>query len=53
MCDRVGPISGLWRTLDGKVESGLLSDSELRGGSPHLSRLTNDRLAQQASLIMY
>jgi hypothetical protein len=24
----------LWRILDGKDESGLISDSELRGGSP-------------------
>jgi hypothetical protein len=29
-------ISGLWRILDGKNESGLMSDSELRGGGPHL-----------------
>jgi hypothetical protein len=25
-----------WRILDGKVESGLMSDSEFLGGSPHL-----------------
>jgi hypothetical protein len=29
-----GAISGLWRILDGKDESDLMSDSELRGGSP-------------------
>jgi hypothetical protein len=34
-----------WRILDGKVESGLMSDSELQGGSPHLCRLRTDRLA--------
>jgi hypothetical protein len=31
--------------LDGKVESGLMSDSELQGGSPLLCRLRTDRLA--------
>jgi hypothetical protein len=31
----VGPIGGLGRILDGKVESDLMSDSELRGGSLH------------------
>jgi ferredoxin-thioredoxin reductase catalytic subunit len=41
----VGPIRGLWRLLDGKVESGLMSDSELRGGSPCPCRLRTDRLA--------
>jgi hypothetical protein len=41
----VGPIRGLWRILDGKVESGLMSDSELRGGSPHPCWLRIDRLA--------
>jgi hypothetical protein len=41
----VGPIIGLWRLLDGKFESGLMSDSELRGGSPHPCRLRTDRLA--------
>jgi hypothetical protein len=25
-----------WRILDGKVECGLMSDSELQGGSPRL-----------------
>jgi hypothetical protein len=30
----VGPIRGLWRILDGKVESGQMTDSELRGGKP-------------------
>jgi hypothetical protein len=28
-----------WGILDGKDESGLMSDSELQGGSPHLCRL--------------
>jgi hypothetical protein len=27
---------GKWRILDGKGESGLMSYSELLGGSPHL-----------------
>jgi hypothetical protein len=37
----------LWFTgdRDGKVESGLMSDSELQGGSPRLCRLRTDRLA--------
>jgi hypothetical protein len=34
-----------WGILDGKVESGLLSDSELQGSSPHLCRLSTDRRA--------
>jgi hypothetical protein len=29
MSDRAGPIRGLWRILDGKVESGLISDLDL------------------------
>jgi hypothetical protein len=29
-----GAISGLWRILDGKDESVLISDSKLQGGSP-------------------
>jgi hypothetical protein len=33
-----------WRMLDGKVESGLILDSELQGGSPHLCRLMTHRL---------
>jgi hypothetical protein len=41
----VGPIRGLWRLLDGKVESGMMSDSELRGGSSHPCRLRTDCLA--------
>jgi hypothetical protein len=41
----VGPIRVLWRLLDGKVESVLVSDSELRGGSPRPCRLRIDRLA--------
>jgi hypothetical protein len=40
-----GAISGLWRILDGKDASGLLSNSELRGGSPRLCRMRTDRLA--------
>jgi hypothetical protein len=31
--------------LDGKVESGLMSDSKLQGGSPRLCRLRTDCLA--------
>jgi hypothetical protein len=34
-----------WGILDGKVESGLVSDLELHGGSPCLCRLRTDRLA--------
>jgi hypothetical protein len=30
---------GKWGILDGKVESSLMSDSELQGGSPRLCRL--------------
>jgi hypothetical protein len=40
----VGPTRGLWRILDRKGESGLMSDSELRDGSPHRCRLRTDRL---------
>jgi hypothetical protein len=40
-----GATRGKWGILDEKVESGLMSDSELQGGSPHLSRLRTDRLA--------
>jgi hypothetical protein len=36
---------GKWGILDGKVESGLMLDSELQGGSPRLCRLRTDRLA--------
>jgi hypothetical protein len=36
---------GKWGILHGKVESGLMSDSELQGGSPRLCRLRTDRLA--------
>jgi hypothetical protein len=36
---------GQWGILDGKVESGIMSDLELQGGSPHLCRLRPDRLA--------
>jgi hypothetical protein len=34
-----GAIRGKWGILDGKDESGLMSDSELQGGSPRLCRL--------------
>jgi hypothetical protein len=40
-----GATRGNWGILDGKVESGLMSDSKLQGGSPHLCRLRTDRLA--------
>jgi hypothetical protein len=40
-----GATRGKWRILDGKVESGLMSDSKLQGGSPCLCRLRTDRLA--------
>jgi hypothetical protein len=40
-----GAIRGKRGILVGKVESGLMSDSELQGGSPHLCRLRTDRLA--------
>jgi hypothetical protein len=39
-------IRGKWRILDGKVESDLMSDSELQGGRPHLCRLRTDHLAR-------
>jgi hypothetical protein len=39
-----GTINGLWRILDRKDESGLMSDSELQGGSPRPCRLRTDRL---------
>jgi hypothetical protein len=35
-----GAIREKWRILDGKGESGLMSYSELQGGSPHLCRLS-------------
>jgi hypothetical protein len=34
-----GVTRGKWRILNGKVASGLMSDSELQGGSPRLCRL--------------
>jgi hypothetical protein len=40
-----GATRGEWGILDEKVESGLMSDSELQGGSPRLCRLRTDRLA--------
>jgi hypothetical protein len=39
------PTRENWGILDGTVESGLMSDSELQGGSPHLCQLRTDRLA--------
>jgi hypothetical protein len=45
MRDRAGQLGGKSGILDGKVESGLMSDLELQGGSPHLCRLRTDRLA--------
>jgi hypothetical protein len=52
VCNRIdgnlrlgGATRGKWRILDGKVESGLMSDSELQCGSPHFCRLITDRLA--------
>jgi hypothetical protein len=41
----VGSIREMCRILNGKVESGLMIDSELRGGSPCPCRLRTDRLA--------
>jgi hypothetical protein len=40
-----GATRGMWGILDGKVESGLMSDSELQDGRPCLCRLRTDRLA--------
>jgi hypothetical protein len=34
-----------WGILDEKVESGLMLDSEIQGGSPRLCRLRTNRLA--------
>jgi hypothetical protein len=42
-----------WRILDGKVESGLMSDLELQGGSPRLCRLRTDRLAPVNKIELY
>jgi hypothetical protein len=41
----VGPFRGLWRLLDRKVESGMMSDSELQGGCPRPCQLRTNRLA--------
>jgi hypothetical protein len=38
-CETGGTIRGKWGILDGKDESGLMSDSELQGGSPRLCQL--------------
>jgi hypothetical protein len=40
-----GATRGKWRILDGNVETGLISNSELQGGSPRLCQLRTDRLA--------
>jgi hypothetical protein len=40
-----GATRGMWGILDGKVESGLMSDLELQDGRPRLCRLRTDRLA--------
>jgi hypothetical protein len=40
-----GTTRGQCGILDRKIESDLMSDSELQGGSPHLCRLRTDRLA--------
>jgi hypothetical protein len=40
-----GATRGKWGILDGKSESGLISDSEFQGGSPRLCRLRTDCLA--------
>jgi hypothetical protein len=46
VCGRPGgATSGKWRILNEKVESGLMLDSELQGGSPRLCQLRTDRLA--------
>jgi hypothetical protein len=40
LCEtKQGQLGGLWRILDGNVESGLMSDSELQDGSPRLCQL--------------
>jgi hypothetical protein len=40
-----GATRGKWGILDGKVESGLISDLKLQSGSPCLCRLRTDHLA--------
>jgi hypothetical protein len=40
-----GATRGMWGILDGKIESGLMSDLELQSISPRLYRLRNDCLA--------
>jgi hypothetical protein len=46
VCGRPGGATrGKWRILNEKVESGLMLDSELQGGSPRLCQLRTDRLA--------
>jgi hypothetical protein len=48
-----GATRGKWGILDGKVESGLMSDLELQGGSPRLCRLRTDRLAPVNKIELY
>jgi hypothetical protein len=48
-----GATSGKWGIIDGKVESGLMSDSELQGGSPPLCRLRTDSLAPMNKIELY
>jgi hypothetical protein len=36
LCETGGATRGKWGILDGKDESGLMSDSKLQGGSPCL-----------------
>ena len=43
-----GATRGKWGILDGKDESGLMSDSELQGGSPRLCRLRTASVEPQA-----
>jgi hypothetical protein len=40
-----GATRGKWGILDGKVESGLMLDSELQDGSPCLCQLRTDHMA--------
>jgi hypothetical protein len=47
-----GATWGKWGILDGKVESGLMSDLELQCGSPHLCRLRTDRLTPVNKIVL-
>jgi hypothetical protein len=46
-----GATRGKWGILNGKDESGLMSDSELQGGSPRLCQLRTRRLCPVATSI--